>query len=106
MREYDYDENSDEFQDEMEEFFEEEYEEYQAELLKKKDVLKAMEMELVENSMDLKLLKDVTKMLQKSFWWRFYSFKTRLKMITQAYAVIDKLIMEVRDRRREQQQGE
>lgn len=103
MREYDYD-DEDQDQDEMEELFDEEYEEYEA--VEKGHILKAMEMELVENSMDLKLLKDVTKMLEKSFWWRFYSFETKLKMVTQAYAVIDKLIMEVRERRKKQQEGE
>lgn len=46
---------------------------------------KLAELALVEGNIQRKLLITTIRMLEKSFFWRFYSLKTKLAMINQAY---------------------
>lgn len=95
MRHFDYED--DEFRHEVERFFgddeadfiEDEY---------KDEILHAMQLEIEENNLNLKLLRTTIKMLEKSIWWRFYSFRTKLRMIGKAYLVFDKLLVEVKEK--------
>jgi hypothetical protein len=91
MRDFDYDENED-FQNDIDNFFGDQDDE--GIYYDKKDIIKAMELEVTENNINLKLLKTVIQTLEDSFWWRFYSFKTKLKMIARTYVVFSQLVFD------------
>ena len=96
MRNFDYEDN-DEFRHEVDRFFDDEGE-FLDEEGYKEELLHAMQLEIEENNLNLKLLQTSIKMLEKSIWWRFYSFKTKLRMIGKAYMVFDKLLIEVKEK--------
>lgn len=79
--------------DEMDED-EDEDEEYDS---KQMELIHAMEMQLAERDLDLRALKIVIKMLEKSFCWKFYKFQTKLKMITKSYFVLIKMLEKNRE---------
>lgn len=91
MREYNYD---DEDKNDIDKFWqdgdddEEEMEEYEIE---KSDILRAMELDLLERELDLKVLRLSLKLLEKSFWWRFCKFETKLKRIAKTYLIFKQL---------------
>lgn len=93
MREYNYDEEDkndiDKFwqdgDDDEEDMDMEEYE------VEKSDILRAMELDLLERELDLKVLRLSLKLLEKSFWWRFCKFETKLKMIAKTYLIFKQL---------------
>jgi hypothetical protein len=90
MRDFNYDENE-EFQNDIDNFFgggDEGGDFY----YDKKDIIKAMEIEIAESEINLKILKMVIQTLERSFWWRFYSFKRKMKMILEMYALITRVI--------------
>ncbi len=96
MKRFNYDENDD-FQDEN--FYEEENEdddvvyisqqEYDA--IERQDALDLMQLELVELDLNQRLLFKTIKMLEKSWIWRFRKTNTKLKMISEAYAMMQQL---------------
>jgi hypothetical protein len=93
--EYNEDENDvDKFWQGEEEDDDMEEEEYDA---KQMELIHAMEMQLAERDLDLRALKIVIKMLEKSFCWRFYKFQTKLKMITKSYFVLIKMLEKNRE---------
>ena len=65
--------------------------------VKQMELIHAMEMQLAERDLDLRALKIVIKMLEKSFCWRFYKFQTKLKMITKSYFVLIKMLEKNRE---------
>jgi hypothetical protein len=97
MREYNYD---DEDKNDIDKFWhgddndDDEMEEYE---LSKSDIISAMEIDLMEKEVDLKILKSSLKMLEKSFWWRFCSFETKLKRIAKTYLIFKKLTKKVEE---------
>lgn len=46
---------------------------------------KIAELAIVEGNIQRKLLISTIRMLEKSFFWRFYSLKTKLNMIRETY---------------------
>lgn len=44
-----------------------------------------LQAELIQQELNQRLLLRAIKMLEKSFFWKFYSFSTRLKMIEKTY---------------------
>ena len=80
MRRFDFDEN----EDDVDKFFDENAE---------NDDVSEMQIELSFAYRDLnqKLLKNVIKVCEKSFWWKFYYLTTRLMMIRGTYENLKKL---------------
>ena len=91
MRDFNYDENE-EFQNEIDNFFGGDEEEGADFYYDKKDIIKAMEIEIAESEINLRLLKMAIQTLEKSFCWRFYSFKTKMKMILEMYTLFSRVI--------------
>jgi hypothetical protein len=93
MRKFDYDGNED-FQKDIDGFFEDEFGEemFENEDDYKKEIIRAMELEVAENGLNIKLLNTVITMLEKSFAWRFYSFSTKIKMIQKSYTALSRLV--------------
>lgn len=95
MREYNYD---DEDKNDIDKFWQdgddddddgmEGPDEYEIE---KSDILRAMELDFLERELDLKVLKLSIKLLEKSFWWRFCKFETKLKRIAKTYLIFMQL---------------
>lgn len=54
--------------------------------------LKLAELALVEFNLNRRILGNVVKMLENSFWWRFLSYKTKLNMIRNTYHELNNLI--------------
>lgn len=90
MRRFDYDDNE-EYREDVDNFFGGEEgatfitpEEYKA-ILQEEREMQQLQIDIVHRELNERLLMRVTKMLEKSFWWRFYSLETRLRMIEKAY---------------------
>lgn len=89
MRRFDYDDNEENRED-VDNFFggeEAAYitpEDYKA-IVQEEQAMQQLQLDLVHRELNDRLLYRVTKMLEKSFWWRFYSLETRLRMIEKAY---------------------
>jgi len=84
MKRFDYDENEDDipfYGSEDEEISQEEY----AEMMRRQDAISLMQIELASLDLRQRLLFKIIKALEKSFWWRFKSTKTKLKEISLAY---------------------
>ena len=89
MKRFDYDENED-FKDDGSPFYGPENEgdispEEYAEMMRRQDTLSLMQIELANLDLRQRLLFKATKMLEKSFWWKFKSAKVRLAEISLAY---------------------
>lgn len=56
--------------------------------------IKLAELDLVHANLNRRILVNVIKMLENSFFWKFLPFKTKLIMIEEAYNTFDKLIGE------------
>lgn len=111
MRHYNYDENNEDFRNEVDKFWEpdddeedeedeeedeEEDDEEEVEEIMgytKKDLIRAMELDLAENELDISLLHIAIQSLEKSFWWKFRSFESRLNLIAKTYLIFSKLIL-------------
>jgi hypothetical protein len=115
MRNFNYDDNDDEFKNEIDNFFHDDEEDYEDRDeddeedeededdyevgYSKEAILKAMEMESVETQLDIALLQMTIQMLEKSFWWRFYSPNRQMKLITRSYAIFYKILEEAKKER-------
>lgn len=89
MRRFDYDDNE-EYREDVDNFFDSGSDEgitpdeYRA-IVKQEQEMQAVQLNLAYRDMNSHLLCRAIKMLEKSFWWRFYSLDTRLKMIERTY---------------------
>lgn len=104
MRNFNYDDNE-EFQPEIDNFFDEEDdEEYDGEEFfgEKSEIIRAMELELVESHINLKILQTAIKTCEKKWFWRFYSLPTKLKHIAKAYVTFERLLSEVEKEKKEE----
>lgn len=100
MRRFDYDDNED-HREEVDKFFgggepdgegdvfmtPEEYEAIRQE----NAAMQQASFDIVYRELDDRLLFRVVKMLERSFWWRFYSLDTRMKMIEKSYRRMKKI---------------
>lgn len=99
MRRFDYDENE-EYRNEVDNFFGEneqemsnDYlspEEYD-EILKEEQENLELQKNIVKQEFNHRILRFAIKMSENSFWWRFYSISTRLKIIDRTYKRLKKL---------------
>jgi hypothetical protein len=92
MRYYD---DSDDLNDEnVNKFFQEDissFEEDFDELLEERQINQEFKYNFLERDSNQKTLRMAVRMCEKSFWWKFYSFKTKLKMIQESYLLIKAL---------------
>jgi len=54
--------------------------------------IKILKLAIKQQQLRRKLLIDSIKILQKSFWWNFYSWETRLSYISRTYETFSELI--------------
>jgi hypothetical protein len=87
MRNFDYD-NNEEFQPDIDKFFYEEDEEFFTE----SEAIEAMELEIAETGINLRLIKIAIKTCEKTFFWRFYTHAYKMKLIKKTYKVLENLI--------------
>ncbi len=112
MREYNYDGEDREVDnfwkdgDEMEEYEENEDDEDNFLGYSKQEIIRAMELELGEKQIDLELLRAAMRFNETSFWWRFYGFQTRLKMIAKSYLIFRKLTKPDKEEEEEEESEE
>jgi len=89
-----YDEENDEnvnnfFQEDISNF-EEGFDEYK-ELLEERQMDQEFKYNFLERDSNQKTLRMAVRICEKSFWWKFYSFKTKLKMLQDSYLLIREL---------------
>lgn len=93
MRHLDYDpedEKFDEGDEDMENFNDEDEEIYKA--MKQEELeLKHVEIAFMDRSFNDRLIFKATKMLERGFFWKFYSLDTKLKLIEKVYKKIKKI---------------
>lgn len=82
----DFDDNDDDApdMDDDDDFFDDPYDK----------AVRMAEIEVAEAEVKCKLLIEVIRMLEKSFFWKFKSLKTKLKMIEESYRNFSQLIEE------------
>lgn len=92
MRRFDYDDNE-EHREEVDRFFGGEPEdngefltpeEYKSFIDENRELQRAS-FDLAVRDVEDRFLFRIVKMLERSFWWRFYSHETRMKMIEKTY---------------------
>ncbi|MEI8270965.1 MAG: hypothetical protein WCG45_06395 [bacterium] len=101
MRRFDYDNNEDEFRNEVDKFFNDgegkSDTSYPYPLPMDMDI--TIEGEdafiLAEKEFNLKIYRTAVKIAENSFFWRFYSFNTRLNIINKIYKDIEEKNAEV-----------
>lgn len=97
MRRFDYDDNED-YREDVDNFFDGEGdeaegitpEEYRS-IVKEEQQMQQMQLGLVHRELNDRLMFKTIKMLERGFWWRFYSVDTKLKMIEKAYRRMKKI---------------
>lgn len=94
MRRFDYDDNE-EYRDDVDKFFDSDDDEvtpdeYKA-MIAEEQEMQAAQIDLVHRDLNQRLLFRVTRMLEKSFLWRFKSLDARLDMIARTYRKLKKL---------------
>jgi hypothetical protein len=87
MRRFDYDENE-EFRDDVDRFFQENEDFFTD------DESLQNSIDFVNHDFNLRIVRTTIRMLEKSFWWKFYSLNTRLKMIEKTFKRIKKTIQD------------
>jgi hypothetical protein len=89
-------ESNDDDQEDVEHFFNEDDdfdEDMQDEMTYQENLeIKMAELALVEANLNRRILSNAIKMLENSFLWKFVSYKTKLKMISESYKVFSQLI--------------
>jgi len=94
MKRYDFDENDnskddyDDFSEEEGDFIdddEDDDEMQEHDFLENEDMLRELEISFQENQNKQKTISQAIKICSQSFFWRFYSNQTKLKMIEQCY---------------------
>lgn len=95
MRRFNYDDNE-EYREDVDNFFDGDQgqgmspEEYKA-LMEEELKLQQWQISLVYRDLNSRVLRTAIKMCERSFWWRFYSHDTRLRMIDKAYKKLKNL---------------
>ena len=84
MRRFDYDDNE-EFQDDVNNFFQD-----NEDFFADEEALQSS-LDFVAQDYNLTIMQTVVEMLEKSFWWKFISLNTRLKMIEKTFRKFKKL---------------
>lgn len=87
MRRFDYDENE-EFRDDVDRFFQENEDFFTD------DESLQNSIDFVNHDFNLRIIRTTIRMLEKSFWWKFYSLNTRLKMIEKTFRRIKNRIQD------------
>jgi predicted metal-dependent hydrolase len=96
MRRFDYDNNDDEYREDVDKFFNEEDEDdneharYE-ELVEEELALQEAQLDVAFRELNHRTLRASIRICEKSFWWSFYSVKTRMKMINEAYSRLKKM---------------
>jgi len=90
MRRFEYDDSDDFFRDDLENFFDEEEHEHFS--VPKGELINVLQLDLVEADLNMKLLSLSVRTLEKTFLWKFRSPKTKIKMISEMYKEMVKLI--------------
>jgi hypothetical protein len=100
MRRFDYDDNE-EHREDVDGFFGNEMDddgEYTTllpkntkRLVQDQQVVQQLHIELAHRDLDDRLLFKTIKMLEKSFWWKFYSQKKKIRLIARTYRSFKKL---------------
>jgi len=96
MRRFEYDENE-EYQEDVDNFLQdiEGYfvppDQYESMALQQQQVIHG-QLEAVHKDLNQRLLFSVINMLQKSFFWKFKSFNSKLRAISKAYQMFTDLI--------------
>ena len=89
-----FDDNEEEFQPEDEFYEPSEGEEGNVSEQDYAEFLQQMQIQLAEHDLNQKLLAKSIKILERSFFWRFRSVETKLRLITRVYTSLQKLISE------------
>jgi hypothetical protein len=87
MRRFDYD-NSDEYRDDIDQFFGDEDDDEEYEL----GVIEMLQANFVAFDLNRKLLKTAIKMAERSFLWRFWPIRWKLKAISDTYYTLNSLV--------------
>jgi len=92
MKRYDFDENDnskddhDDFSEEEGDFIDDDDDEMQEhDFLENEEMLRELEISFQETQNKQKTISQAIKICSQSFFWRFYSNQTKLKMIEQCY---------------------
>lgn len=83
MRNFNYDDDDDQKRD-IEKFFEIPDDEG-SDLEMNENILDIAQMELQSAELNQRILFEAIKMLEKSFFWRFRRYKTKLNMVAEVY---------------------
>ena len=99
MRRFDYDNNEDEFKNEVDKFFNDEGDNGKFEPPYPFPMDISLEGDdafvLAEKELNLKIYRTAVKIAEKSFWWKFYFFNTRLSIINKIYKDIEEKNAEI-----------
>jgi hypothetical protein len=100
MRRFDYDDNNEENREDVDKFFGGEGEggdrnyltpdEYKA-IMQEEMQLQQINLHLIARDLNDRLMFRIVRMLEKSFWWKFYSLNKKLRMIKNAYTELKRL---------------
>jgi hypothetical protein len=83
----------DDNQEDVEHFFHDDFDDVD-DMAYENNGIKMAELALVEANLNRRILAGAIKMLENSFLWKFVSYKTKLKMISESYKTFSKLISE------------
>jgi len=97
MRRFNYEDNNEEYRKEVDNFFRDignesdiTQEEYEA-IMREEQEYVDLQHQIIRQELNHRLLRTAIRMVENSFWSRFYSFGTRLQMIDKAYRKLKKL---------------
>lgn len=92
MRRFDYDNNDDEYREDVDKFFNEDSDaDRYEELVEEELALQEAQLDVAFRELNHRTLRAAIRICEKSFWWSFYSVKTRMKMINEAYSRLKKM---------------
>ena len=90
-----FNDDNEEYRDDVENFFGEgndeegleevSDEEYENLLKEEEQLLQKMQLQFISRDLNHRVLRSAIRMSEKSFWWRFYSQETRLRIIEKVY---------------------
>jgi len=90
MRRFEYDDSDEFFKDDLESFFDEEDPDNFG--LPKGELINVLQLDLVEVDLNMRLLSITIRTLEKTFLWRFRSPQKKMKMISEMYGEMVKLV--------------
>lgn len=83
------DEDGDGFPRDPDELTDEEYEE----MMQRQDAINIMQLELVSEELNQRLLSTAARICEKSWFWKFRSHQTQLKMIKKTYIALNRMLV-------------